>query len=122
MTTLSTVWRLLIAQLNSAKDLGVTINNKLNLNAHISVMTGRAYFIHKCFISRNAQSLVQGFETYVRPNLEYASSTWSSSTISDIKTIESVQKRFTKRPKGLLTTKIYQNRLLALGLDSLEPR
>ena len=65
---------------------------------------------------------MRGFETYVRPNLEYASSTWSPSTISNIKTIESVQKRFTNRPKGLLTTKIYQNRLLAVGLDSLELR
>ena len=48
----------------SAKDLGVTINNKLNFNAHVSIITGkahaRAYSIHKCFISRNTQSLVRG--------------------------------------------------------------
>ena len=61
----------------------------------------RAYLIHKYFISRNTQSLVRGFVTYVRPILEYASSTWSPSTITNIKKVESVQKRLTKRLKGL---------------------
>ena len=61
------------------------------------------------------------FVTYVRPILEYASSTWSPSTITNIKKVESVQKRFTKRLKGLHHVD-YQNRLLALGLDSLEQR
>ena len=61
---------------------------------------------------------MRGFVTYVRPILEYASSTWSPSTITNIKEVESVQKRFTKR----LHEVDYQNRLLALGLDSLELR
>ena len=47
----------LLPNLTSAKDLEVTIDNKLNFNAHISIITGRAharaYLIHKCFISRN---------------------------------------------------------------------
>ena len=59
------------------------------------------------------------FITYVRPILEYVSSTWSPSTITNIKEVESFQKRFTKRLKCLHEVD-YQNRLLALGLDSLE--
>ena len=53
----------LLPKLTSAKDLGVTIDNKLNFNAHISINTGkahaRAYLIHKSFISRNTLSLVR---------------------------------------------------------------
>ena len=89
----------LLPVLTSANDLGVNIDNKLNFNAHVSIITGRAharvYLIHKCFISRNTQSFVRGFVTYVRPILEYASRTWSPSTIANIKKVESVQKRFT---------------------------
>ena len=40
----------------------------------------------------------------------------SASTIANIKKVLSVQKRFTKRLKGLREVD-YQNRLLALGLD-----
>ena len=78
----------LLPNLTTAKDLGVTIDNKLHFNAHISIITcrahARAYLIHKCFISRNTQSLVRGFVTYVRSIIEYASSTWSPSTITNI--------------------------------------
>ena len=85
----------LLHNLTTAKDLGVTIDNKPHFNARISIITGRAharaYLIHKCFISRNTQSLVRGFVTYVRPMLEYAISTWSPSTITNIKKFESVQ-------------------------------
>ena len=83
--------------LTFAKDLVVTIDSKLNFNANLSMITGKAHaracLIHKSFISRNTQSLVRGFVTYVRPILEYASSTWSPSTITNIKKVESVQKR-----------------------------
>ena len=58
---------------------------------------------------------------YVNPILEYAGSTWSPSTITNIKKVESVQKRFTKLLKDLLVVD-YQNRLSTLGLDSLELR
>ena len=61
------------------------------------------------------------FVAYVRPILEYTSSTWSPPTITNIKMVQSVQKRFTKRLK-LLHKVDYQNRLFALGLDSLELR
>ena len=33
----------LLPNLISAKDLGVTIDNKLNFNAHISIITGRTH-------------------------------------------------------------------------------
>ena len=49
--------------LTFAKDLGVTIDNKLNFNARISIITGkahaRAYLIYRCLISKNTKSLVR---------------------------------------------------------------
>ena len=81
----------LLPNLTSAKDLRGTIDNKLTFNTHICTITSRAhariYLIHKWFNSRNTQSLVQGFVTYVRPILEYASSIWSPSTITNIKKV-----------------------------------
>ena len=113
----------LLPNLTSTKDLEVTIDNRLHFYEHISIITGRAraraYMIHKCYIYRNTQPLVRRFVAYVRPILEYTSSTWSPSTITNIKMVESVQKRFTKRLKRLHKVD-YQNRLIALGLDSLE--
>ena len=86
----------LLHNLTSARDLGDTIDNTLNFTAHISFITSRAqaraYVIHKCFISRNTQSLVRRFVSYVRPILEHASSTWSPFTITNIKKVEYVQK------------------------------
>ena len=107
------------------KDLEVIIDNSLHFYEHISIITGRAharaYIIHKCYIYRNTQPLVRRFVAYVRPILEYTSSTWSPSTITNIKMVDSVQKRFTKRLKRLHKVD-YQNRLITLGLNSLELR
>ena len=110
----------LLPNLTYAKDLRVNIDNKLIFNAHVSIITGRVharvYLIHKCFNSRNTV-ICAGFVTYVRPILEYASRAWSPSTITNIRKVESVQKRFTKSLKSLHEVN-YKNRLLALGLDS----
>jgi len=58
---------------------------------------------------------------YARPILEYSSVTWNPYLIKDIKALESVQRRSTKRLQGMekLT---YHQRLRILELDSLELR
>jgi len=50
--------------------------------------------------------------------LEYASQAWSPYKLKDIKRIESVQRRFTKRLPGLSHLN-YTNRLKSLGLETL---
>ena len=60
--------------------------------------------------------------TYVWSILGYATCTRSPSDLTNIRTkIEPVQRRFTKRLRGLSET-AYVERLIALGLESLEPR
>ena len=61
----------------------------------------RANMIIRCFVSRNTDLLVRAFTTYVRPLLEYNSVVWSPYLKCDIELIENVQRRFTKRLKGL---------------------
>ena len=61
------------------------------------------------------------FCTYVRPLLEYNSSCWSPCLVKDIRRIEAVQRRFTKRIPGMAGYS-YSERLKRLKLDSLEVR
>jgi len=77
--------------------------------------------IHKCFVSKHTPMMVRAFITYARPLLEYASPMWKPHLITDIKRIESCQRRFTKWLSDMADCR-YRERLLATGLDSLELR
>ena len=58
---------------------------------------------------------IKAFITYVRPILEYYTSVWSPHTVSNINKIESCQRWFKKRIKGL-SDMLYPERLASLGL------
>jgi hypothetical protein len=107
------------------RDLGVIIDSELSMAAHINYIVGkssrRAHLITKCFLSRDRNTLVRAFLTYVRPILEYASPVWSPYTRTDICKLESVQRRFTKRLPGLRDLD-YQTRLAILYIESLPLR
>ena len=107
------------------KDLGVTIEDNLKFSSHVNNITARASaranLIHKCFVSKEVPLLCRAFIVYVRPLLEYASCVWSPHLVKDIDQLERVQRRFTKRLRGL-STLTYKDRLCALGLQSLEAR
>ena len=75
----------------------------------------------RCFLSRNPSNLARAFKIYTRPLLEYASTIWSPSYITEIILIESVQRDFTKRIPGCSHLS-YHERLSVLGLQSLEHR
>lgn len=116
--------RLIVSQ-SCTKDLGVTIDTNLRFSAHVSRISQAAFnrsnVIIKCFTSKSPASLTRAFVTFVRPLLEYCSPVWSPHTITDIKRIESVQKRFTKRLSGFSKLS-YEQRLNVLGIHSLEYR
>ena len=75
----------------------------------------------KCFLSRDIDSLVRAFTTYVRPGLEYCSVVWNPIFKKDTKILEKVQRCFTKRIPGLkyLT---YCQRLARLKLHNFKSR
>ena len=73
------------------------------------------------FLSRDTSTLVCAFTTYVRSLLEYCSCVWSPHFKNDIYKVESVQRNFTKRLRGMSDLS-YSDRLEALNLPSLELR
>jgi len=81
----------------------------------------RCYLISKSFQSHNTELLVRAFTTYVRPLLEVNSQVWSPHLLKDIRRLETVQRRFTKKLNGL-ETPAYDERLKSLGLERLETR
>ena len=110
---------------SNPKDLGVIMDSRQNNKKHIArvihVANTRAYLILKCFKTRNPIILVRAFTTYIRPIIEYCSPVWSPHQTMLIKSIENIQKRFTKKISNNSCLS-YSSRLQLLGLDSLELR
>ena len=83
------------------KDLGVTIDDKLKFNAHISNKVNTANsimgLIRRTFTFLDKTIFTRLFKALVRPHLEYANSVWYPSTIKLKNMIENVQRRATKR-------------------------
>ena len=106
-------------------DLGITYNNRLRFSPHVDRIVAkaslRAKLIFSCFQSRNPNLLSKAFCVFVRPLLEFSSVVWNPMFKQDINKLESVQRRFTKRLKGLRNFS-YEARLTHLGLDSLHCR
>nr|XP_047135744.1 uncharacterized protein LOC124812766 [Hydra vulgaris] len=108
---------------SNPKDLGVTMGCNLNYKKHIFNVihqaNSRAYLILKCFKTCDPCILVRDFTTYIRPILEYCSPVWSPHQIRLIKSVESVQQKFTKKIRSLINL-YYHIRLQLLGIESLE--
>ena len=115
----------IIAVVDSVTDLGVIIDADLRFKHHLNNIVlkanQRSALIKRSFLSKNTSNLIRAFKIYVRPILEYASTTWSPSYISQINQIESVQRHFTKSISDLKHLP-YTTRLSTLKLQSLEHR
>jgi hypothetical protein len=97
----------------------------LSFRPHISILCRKANIIcsqiFRSFESREPNFLIALFNTYVRPILEYSSSVWAPCVKIDVANVERVQRLFTKRVlRGFDMS--YQERLLHLGLKTLEHR
>jgi hypothetical protein len=61
----------MIPMTSSARDLGIIVDSKLNVNEHISATVKKAYrvcnLILRCFRSRNLNLLIRAFKVYIRP-------------------------------------------------------
>lgn len=81
---------------NTAKYLGVYINSKLSWNHHVDAITKKArstlWFLNRntAHCSRDIKQYC--YHTYVRPQLEYASTVWSPHTKANIDKLEMVQR------------------------------
>ena len=88
-----------------ANDLGVQVDSKLRFSHYYENVVAKAHqrasLILRCFECRDPNVLFRAFITYVRPILEYCSPVWTPVYKTDIKRLESVQRRFTKKLDGL---------------------
>ena len=76
--------------------LGINIDDKLNWNAHVNKVCSKATRSLN-FIKRNLKHCPQAtrelsYFTYVRPQLEYATSVWNPSTVCNINALEKVNR------------------------------
>lgn len=104
------------------KDLGVYVDQNLDFKNHImtTVKKGRslAGMIQRNISFKTKEIMVPLFIGIVRPILEYANSTWSPHKKYLIKSLEDVQRQYTKRIFGMKKLG-YSERLQRLGLPSL---
>ena len=107
------------------KDLGVHIDKNLDFKKHISTQVKKARstsgIIHRHIINKTANIMVPLFKSMVRPIVEYANVVWAPHQKKDIVIIESIQRNFTKKIKGM-KDKSYEERLAKLKLPSLSYR
>ena len=114
-----------LKKVTSEKDLGVTVDDKLNFKLHISQKVAKAnsmiYLIKNYFKFLDKEMLKLLIKSLIRPHLEYCSAIWSPITKTEIRRIEGVQRRATKLLPELSNLP-YSERLRQLQLPTLEFR
>ena len=112
----------------TVKDLGVLIASNFSWTGYINQIRAKAnalsHNILRIFSTTNCWLLVNLFQTYVRPLLEYNTSSWSPHLQANIRAVESVQRTFTRRlcQRCNIPFTSYLDRLTKLNLESLEVR
>ena len=114
-----------IPSVEEIKDLGVIMSSDFKFSKHCNKIAKNAYSvmhgIYRGFVSRDQTFLTNMYKTYCRPKLEYATPVFNPCSIENIKTLEGVQRCFTRRIPSVATLS-YPHRLNQLNLESLELR
>ena len=86
-------------------DLGVTVDRKLKFHSHIHRKVNAAGAVTTDLLSstlcRDRNFLLNLYVTYIRPQLEYASTLWNTGYLGDCRLLERIQRRWTRQIEGL---------------------
>ena len=114
-----------IKRIESEKDLGVFIDEKLNFREHITkkvnIVNRNLGIIFRAFTYMGTEMLLNLYKSMVRPHIEYATQVWSPQYKKDKITLENVQRRATRLVKCIKHLP-YSEDLKVLGLPTLEYR
>jgi hypothetical protein len=90
---------------NEEKDLGITIDSKLNFQQHINIQVKKANkklgIINRTFNYMDKEMFSVLYKILVRPHLEYGSVVWSVINKKEAILIENVQRRATRLVKEI---------------------
>ena len=107
------------------KDLGIHITSDLSWTPHINYIADSskkmASWCLSVFRCRDKHIMLALYKTLVRSRLEYLCALWNPSKVTDIETLESVQRNFTSKISGI-SEYDYWTRLRLLKLHSLQRR
>ena len=117
-----------IYQLNpvtSEKDLGITFQNDMKFDIHISNVVNKANrllgLIKRTFSYMDKTIFLTLYKTIIRPIIDYGDSVWNPSLKKHIQMIENIQRRGTKLVPDLINMS-YTTRLKELNLPTLKYR
>ena len=115
----------LIEASSVVKDLGINVSCDSTWTPQINIMCDKARqmcsWVLSVFSDRSATVMLTLYNSMIRSRLEYCSPLWSPSKITDIQTIEGVQRHFTSRISGCADLS-YWERLQKLRISSLQRR